>query len=198
MKEHFKKWLFEQACAPVKHYHSGNGIFTSDMFAVNCKKKEQTRSFYGIGAQHQIDNELALGEESFAARIVENRSQLKLKVGWWWWQHESSRVLVYTAKVSQARLQSSIANSPLWNKKDCSRSCSCSWGDGATPANQAKTAEMCSGRVLDCTAQTTVTCSEICLQGVLDRITLKRTATSSWCQGICTSSPMPRLRGLDF
>jgi hypothetical protein len=52
-KQRFEEWLYEQAAAVVKHYHSDNGIFTADMFRTDCDKKGQQQTFSGVGAQHQ-------------------------------------------------------------------------------------------------------------------------------------------------
>ena len=49
----FEQWLWEQARASVKHYHSYNGIFQVKIFTDSCKKEGQTQSFSGVGPQHQ-------------------------------------------------------------------------------------------------------------------------------------------------
>ena len=48
----FEEWLWELACAEIKHY-SDNGVFTSDIFNDDCIAKHQSQSFSGIGAHHQ-------------------------------------------------------------------------------------------------------------------------------------------------
>ncbi len=52
-KMHFEEWLWEIAAAEISHLHSDNGIFTADMFCADCKMKNQTQSFSGVGAKHQ-------------------------------------------------------------------------------------------------------------------------------------------------
>ena len=52
-KMHFKEWLWEMAAAEISHLHSDNGIFTADMFCADCKMKNQTQSFLGVGTKHQ-------------------------------------------------------------------------------------------------------------------------------------------------
>ena len=37
----------------MKHYHSYNGVFKSEMFTDSCKEDGQTQNFSGVGAQHQ-------------------------------------------------------------------------------------------------------------------------------------------------
>ena len=35
----FEEWLWEQTSAEIKHPHSGNGLFTDDMFSSDCQEK---------------------------------------------------------------------------------------------------------------------------------------------------------------
>jgi hypothetical protein len=39
--------------AKVKHYHGDNGIFLAEEYCKECLNKNQTQSFWGVGAQHQ-------------------------------------------------------------------------------------------------------------------------------------------------
>ena len=52
-KIRFEEWLWEMAAAEISHLHSGDGIFTADMCCADCKMKNQTQSFSGVGAKHQ-------------------------------------------------------------------------------------------------------------------------------------------------
>eukprot|EP01082_Thalassiosira_pseudonana_P005723 g5374.t1 g5374 contig2:418133-419951(-) len=52
-KVRFEEWLWEQAAAEVSHFHSDNGVLTADLFREDCKRKGQSQSFSGVGAQHQ-------------------------------------------------------------------------------------------------------------------------------------------------
>ena len=52
-KNEFETWLWEEARLHVKHYHSDNGVFNTEMFTENCKEGGQTQSFSGVGAQYQ-------------------------------------------------------------------------------------------------------------------------------------------------
>jgi hypothetical protein len=52
-KTQFEEWLWELACAEVKHFHGDNGIFQADEFKSDCSEKLQKQSFSGVGAQHQ-------------------------------------------------------------------------------------------------------------------------------------------------
>ena len=52
-KERFEEWLYEMAHVEVCHLHSDNGVFTAEEFRDDCKDKDQTQSFSGVGAQHQ-------------------------------------------------------------------------------------------------------------------------------------------------
>ena len=52
-KLRFEEWLWEQAAARVKHYHSDNGVFTAEHFQEACRDGGQTQSFSGVGAKHQ-------------------------------------------------------------------------------------------------------------------------------------------------
>ncbi len=49
----FEQWLWDMACAEVKHYHGNNGIFSAEEYLQECMDKGQSQSFSGIGAQHQ-------------------------------------------------------------------------------------------------------------------------------------------------
>ena len=40
-KLRFEEWLWEQAAARVKHYHSNNGVFTAEMFTDACRDAGQ-------------------------------------------------------------------------------------------------------------------------------------------------------------
>ena len=52
-KMHFEEWLWETAAAEISHLHSNNGIFTSGMFCIDCKMKNKTQNFSGVGGKHQ-------------------------------------------------------------------------------------------------------------------------------------------------
>ena len=52
-KERFEQWLYDVACAEVKHFHGDNGIFSSEEYRLECSEKRQSQSFSGVGAQHQ-------------------------------------------------------------------------------------------------------------------------------------------------
>lgn len=52
-KCHFEEWLYEHACAEVKHYHGNNGIFTAAEFRADCREQQQHQTFSGVGAKHQ-------------------------------------------------------------------------------------------------------------------------------------------------
>jgi hypothetical protein len=52
-KMRFEEWLWEMAAAEISHLHSNNGIFTTDMLRADCKMKNQTQSFSGVGVKHQ-------------------------------------------------------------------------------------------------------------------------------------------------
>ena len=52
-KLRFEEWLWEQAAARVKHYHSDNGVFSAKLFKESCREGGQTQSFSGVGAKHQ-------------------------------------------------------------------------------------------------------------------------------------------------
>ena len=52
-KNDFESWLWDEARATVKHYHSDNGVFTAALFKEACDEVGQTQSFSGVGAQHQ-------------------------------------------------------------------------------------------------------------------------------------------------
>ncbi len=52
-KERFEQWLYDIACVKIKHYHCDNCIFSSKTYCKECFKKMQSKSFLGVGAQHQ-------------------------------------------------------------------------------------------------------------------------------------------------
>ena len=52
-KQRFEQWLYDIACAEVKHYHGDNGIFKEEEYRQDCNEKMQSQSFSGVGAQHQ-------------------------------------------------------------------------------------------------------------------------------------------------
>lgn len=52
-KESFEQWLRETAGVEIKHLHSDNGVFNANEFVADCKDKDQSQSFSGVGAQHQ-------------------------------------------------------------------------------------------------------------------------------------------------
>ena len=49
----FEEWLWDLACAEIKHIHKNNGVFTADVFQVDCTEKHQSQRFSGICAYHQ-------------------------------------------------------------------------------------------------------------------------------------------------
>jgi hypothetical protein len=49
----FKKWLYDQCVCEVKHYHGDYGIFSAEEFWCDCKEKQKSQSYSGVGAQHQ-------------------------------------------------------------------------------------------------------------------------------------------------
>jgi hypothetical protein len=49
----FEQWLWDMACTEVKHYHSDNGIFSSEEYPAECLGKDQSQFFSWVGAQHQ-------------------------------------------------------------------------------------------------------------------------------------------------
>ncbi len=49
----FKQWLYDQRVCEVEHYHGDNGIFPAEEFWRDCKEKQQSQSFSGVGDQHQ-------------------------------------------------------------------------------------------------------------------------------------------------
>ena len=68
-KIEFEEWLWEEARIAVKHYHSDNGIFTSESFRESCDEENQTQSFSGVGAQHQnAEAERAIQTVTYMAR----------------------------------------------------------------------------------------------------------------------------------
>ena len=52
-KAAFEDWIWNLAGVMAKHYHSDNGIYTSELFRSDCTDKQQTQSFSGVGAKHQ-------------------------------------------------------------------------------------------------------------------------------------------------
>ena len=52
-KSHFEEWLWNLACAEIKHIHSDNGVFISDVLHIDCVEAHQSQSFSGIDAHHQ-------------------------------------------------------------------------------------------------------------------------------------------------
>ena len=51
-RERFEQWLYDIACAEVKHYHGDNGIFKEEEYRQECSEKMQLQSFSGVGSQH--------------------------------------------------------------------------------------------------------------------------------------------------
>ena len=49
----FEEWLWEQAAARMKHYHSGNRVFSDEMFKESFQDGGQTQSFSGVSAKYQ-------------------------------------------------------------------------------------------------------------------------------------------------
>ena len=49
----FEEWLWHLACAEIKHIHSDNGVFYTDVFHANYVEKYQSQSFSGVGAHYQ-------------------------------------------------------------------------------------------------------------------------------------------------
>ena len=79
-KTRFKNWLWDQAVSEVSHYHSSNGIFIKDGYRNDCKGKDQTRSFSGVGAQHQNSRvESAIQNIMYMARKFMIHSSLHWK-----------------------------------------------------------------------------------------------------------------------
>jgi len=52
-KARFEQWLWDMCYAEVNHYHGDNGIFSAEEYRAECRDKNQTQSFSGVGAQHQ-------------------------------------------------------------------------------------------------------------------------------------------------
>lgn len=52
-KKKFEEFLWLEAGVVVKHYHSDQGVFTSEMFKSACSKLKQTQSFSGTGNKRQ-------------------------------------------------------------------------------------------------------------------------------------------------
>jgi len=44
-KTRFEEWLWNEAFAEVKHYHSDNGIFHAEEYRRDCERKGQGQSF---------------------------------------------------------------------------------------------------------------------------------------------------------
>ena len=45
-KTYFEEWLWDLACAGIKHIHSNNGVFTADDFQTDSTEKYQSQ-FHG-------------------------------------------------------------------------------------------------------------------------------------------------------
>jgi len=52
-KHQFEEWIWNLVGVLAKDYHSDNGIFSSQAFREDCRVKQQTQSFSGVGAKHQ-------------------------------------------------------------------------------------------------------------------------------------------------
>jgi transposase InsO family protein len=52
-KARFEQWLWDMCYAKVKHYHGDNGIFSAEEYRSECRDKNQSQSFSGVGAQHR-------------------------------------------------------------------------------------------------------------------------------------------------
>ena len=73
----FEEWIWEQAAARVKHYHSDNGVFTAEVFKKACQESGQTQSFSGVGAKHQnAKAEQAIQTIMYMARLFMIHSTL--------------------------------------------------------------------------------------------------------------------------
>ena len=65
-----ENWLWETACACVKHFHSDNGIFAAELFHDSCAEEKQTKSFSGVDAQCQnAEAEQAIQTIVYMARL---------------------------------------------------------------------------------------------------------------------------------
>ena len=77
----FEEWLWEQAAARVKHYHSDNGVFSAELFKESFQDGGQTQSFSGVGAKHQNDEaERAIQTIMYMARLYMIHSGLHLSL----------------------------------------------------------------------------------------------------------------------
>ena len=52
-KSSFEDWLWNLRSDLAKECHSDNGIFISDHLCADCRQKNQTQSFSGVGAKQQ-------------------------------------------------------------------------------------------------------------------------------------------------
>lgn len=52
-KSKFEQWLWDLSTCKVTHYHSDNGVFTSQCFRDSCVQGGQSQSFSGVNAQFQ-------------------------------------------------------------------------------------------------------------------------------------------------
>ena len=52
-KASFEEWIWNLGGVLAKHYHSDNGIFISQGFRDDCRARQQTQTFSGVGAKHQ-------------------------------------------------------------------------------------------------------------------------------------------------
>ena len=70
-KHQFEEWIWNLAGVLAKDYHSDNGIFSSQAFREDCRVKQQTQSFSGVGAKHQNARaERAIQTISYCARSM--------------------------------------------------------------------------------------------------------------------------------
>ena len=44
-KTRFEEWLWDLACAEIKHIYSDNDVFIADVFNDDCIAKHQSQSF---------------------------------------------------------------------------------------------------------------------------------------------------------
>ncbi len=52
-ESYFQQWLLDQCVSKVKHYHCDNAIFSAEKYRRDCEGKGLSRSFSGVGTQHQ-------------------------------------------------------------------------------------------------------------------------------------------------
>jgi hypothetical protein len=70
-KAAFEEWIWHQAGVLAKHYHSDNGVFSSQAYRDDCVAKQQSQSFSGVGAKHQNARaERAIQTISYWARTM--------------------------------------------------------------------------------------------------------------------------------